>query len=458
MALWLHASITLFATGARGSTVKKGFVALLIGLAIIVLLSPGIVGRLAERSMDENLDWAATESQEVVVTSQGFDRGWFSSAGQHRIELRDGELRSAFLTIIGDIEPTDLPVLIVDTRLDHGLVPLSSISRNKGTLMPGLGSAVSTLRLEFESGEQIDVPGTIYSEVGLTGNLSSNYVLAGGSFDLHGETADWGDTDILVTTNPSNSHVEFGGSMTSLSLTSSLDNVLVGEIEFNGNRRQTPFGFAVADFDIDVASVAVRGQGGAESFGPFSLHTRTDVDGDRLSMETALRLDNTPFGNLGNSAISIDVELTDVDGIAAGNIGDALREMQAGGSSEDFMFVVEDDLRRLLAAGFELKVDTLDISLPQGQVTSEIHITLDESASDNFAWTSALLALDATVELSVPVELFDLVAAAEPQLHGAVGLGYLRQNGDAYELEATFEKGLLTVNGAPISLPFPGLK
>jgi hypothetical protein len=57
--------------------VKKGFVALLIGTALIVLISPGIVGRLAEESMDENLDWAATEYREVTVTSQGFDRGWW---------------------------------------------------------------------------------------------------------------------------------------------------------------------------------------------------------------------------------------------------------------------------------------------------------------------------------------------------------------------------------------------
>jgi uncharacterized protein YdgA (DUF945 family) len=314
------------------------------------------------------------------------------------------------------------------------------------------------LRLEFESGDQIDIPGTIYSEVGLTGNLTSNYVLSSGSFDLHGETADWGDTDIVITTNPSSSHVDFRGSLESLSLSSSQDNVLVGEIELSGNRRQTPFDFAVADLDIDVASIAVQGRGGAESFGPFSLHTKTDVDGDRVSMDTSLRLENTPFGELGNSAISIELELADVDGVAAGNLADAFRELQRGGSEEDFMFVVEDDLRRLLAAGFELNIDTLEISLPQGQVTSEIHIALDESGADDLAWTSALLALDATVELSVPVELFDLMAAVEPQLHGAVGLGYLRKSGDTYELEAAFQKGLLTVNGAPMALPIPGLR
>jgi len=79
--------------------VKKGIVALLIVLAIVVLISPGIVGRLAEKTMDENLDWAATESEEVVVTSQGFDRGWFSSEGRHRVESGEGELQNVLLAL-----------------------------------------------------------------------------------------------------------------------------------------------------------------------------------------------------------------------------------------------------------------------------------------------------------------------------------------------------------------------
>ncbi len=153
---------------------KKGIVALLVVLALIVLISPGIVGRLAEKSVDENLDWAARESNELVVTSQSFDRGWFSSQGQHRIEVRDGNLRAALLTLTGSKDTGSLPALIIDTRLDHGLVPFSSLTRDGGTLKPGLGSAVSTLSIELANGESMPVPGTIYSTVSLGGELESN--------------------------------------------------------------------------------------------------------------------------------------------------------------------------------------------------------------------------------------------------------------------------------------------
>ena len=124
---------------------KKGFVALLIGLALIVLISPGIVGRLAEKSVDNQLDWAANEAREIVVRSEGFDRGWFSSEGRHRLEIRDGNLRDLLLAYGNAASAQELPSLIIDTRLDHGLIPLSSMSRDKGSLLPGLGAAVSTV-------------------------------------------------------------------------------------------------------------------------------------------------------------------------------------------------------------------------------------------------------------------------------------------------------------------------
>ena len=111
---------------------KKGFVAVLVLLAVVVLISPAIVGRMAEKSMFENLDWAARESGEVSVTSESFARGWFSSEGQHRIELRDGELLVAAEALIGPTEADELPVLVIDTKLDHGLIPVSSMSRERG--------------------------------------------------------------------------------------------------------------------------------------------------------------------------------------------------------------------------------------------------------------------------------------------------------------------------------------
>ena len=192
---------------------KKGIIALLVALALIVLISPGLVGRMAEKSVDDNLNWAAEESGALVVTSENFDRGWFSSQGQHRVQIDGDKLKALMGSIDGAPDPGDFPVLVIDTRLDHGLIPLGSMSREKGSLAPGLGSAVSTLSVELADGETVDLPGAVYSKVSIGGALSSNYVLPAGSMTEDGSTVSWNDTNIDVTTNPSSGKVSFGGDL-----------------------------------------------------------------------------------------------------------------------------------------------------------------------------------------------------------------------------------------------------
>ena len=51
------------------------------------------------------------------------------------------------------------------------------MGREHGSLAPGLGSAVSTLHLEYGGGDRVELPGTVYSKVSLTGELQSNLLV-----------------------------------------------------------------------------------------------------------------------------------------------------------------------------------------------------------------------------------------------------------------------------------------
>ncbi|MDH3266842.1 MAG: YdgA family protein, partial [Gammaproteobacteria bacterium] len=238
---------------------RKSVVALLLALAIVVLVSPAIVGRLAEQSMHENLDWAARESQELVVTSQGFDRGWFSSEGQHRLEIQSGELQDMLLALAGSDKPQDIPALIIDTHLDHGLIPVASMSREEGTLMPGLGSAVSTLRVELANGETLQLPGTVYSNVSLTGSLQSKLILEEGAHEFEAADAAWGDTAISVVTHAGPGAISFAGQTDKLILTADDDSVTFDGIAFDGKLRKSRFGFSVGDANFAMQSMTVEG-------------------------------------------------------------------------------------------------------------------------------------------------------------------------------------------------------
>jgi uncharacterized protein YdgA (DUF945 family) len=186
---------------------KRWLVALLVTLAVIVLVSPGIIGRIAEQKVGENLEFAASESDEIVVTTESFERGWFISAGRHRVALRDGPLRD-LLESRGAVE---IPSLLIETRVDHGLVPLASVGREAGSLMPGLASTISTVTVDAGGDSEFEVPGRIFSQVGLTGEMTSRFLMERGSTKIDEATLEWQGADVTVRSNPVSGSVTYDG-------------------------------------------------------------------------------------------------------------------------------------------------------------------------------------------------------------------------------------------------------
>jgi uncharacterized protein YdgA (DUF945 family) len=435
--------------------VKKGVVALFIVVALIILVSPGIVGRLAERSMDENLDWAAAKTDDIVVTSQGFDRGWFSSAGTHRIELRDGPLKALVLDLANSEGAEGLPVLIVDTELDHGLVAVTSMSREHGSLTPGLGRAVSTLAVEFADGTVAELPGTIYSKVALNGVLTSNLVLPAGTASEDGNTLDWGDVDVVLTASPQDGTIAVRGNVAGIRAASAGgEKTRLDTLAFSGRQRPGPFGFPLGEMQVAAGSLATTTGTDATTFGAATFNARLDAKGGSVTAGTTLRIDGIET-DFGDANLVVDGRIGGLDGAALGALWRHVRE-----SADDD--VVDERLHALqmevLAAGLAVDVDPLELELPQGPLRSSLHATLGKTDAASFNWAALLLAVDATFELSMAEDLADLAMALDPQAGAAIALGYLKKDGDAYTMLAELSKGRLTINGAPMQLPLGGLQ
>jgi len=434
--------------------VKKSIIALLVILALVVIVSPGLIGRIAEKSVDENLNWAAQESGGVVVTSENFERGWFSSQGQHRVRIDKDSLRVLLGSVDDAPDLDDLPVLVIDTRLDHGLIPVGSMSRDKGSLSPGLGSAISTLSIELADGETIDLPGTVYSKVSLGGALSSSYVLPAGSMNEDGGTITWDDTNIDVTTDPSSGRVSFDGDLGELKINDGQDLVQVDGMTFSGYQKPSSFGFATGDVKLELGGITVV-TNGVEVGGLKYLKGdgSTRVSGGELSGRTQLQLESKAVPQFGEFKVTADLRL---DGADAEAMGALQRELKAQGANPDptqMLGAVESDLKKLLASGFELGIDQFDVSMPMGTVTSKLNFKVAEDDAATYEWTSLLLHTEASASLSVPQGLIEMAMQMNPQVGAAVGMGFLKQNGDVYEMEAAYKKGLLTINGAPMPIP-----
>ncbi len=438
---------------------KKGIVVLLVVLALLVLLSPGLIGRIAEKSVDENLNWAAEQSGSVVVSSESFDRGWFSSQGQHRVRIDDSGLKVLFESMDDAPDMDELPVLVIDTRLDHGLIPVGSMSRAKGSLAPGLGSAVSTLSVEFANGETVSLPGAVYSKISLGGALQSNYQLPSGSIDQDGSTVSWDDTEIEVTTDPSSGRISFSGDVGSLEARDGAERVALAGLRFSGYQQPTEFGFAVGDVRFELGDLSVTSDGAdAGGLKRMSVDASTRIDNGKLSGHTLLTLDSKPVPQFGEFSVHADVSL---ERASAEAIGALQRALEAQGNNADPAQIFassENDLKRLLASGFELRFDRLDMTVPGGTLTSKLNLTVLEDNSQVYEWTSLLLNTEASASLSMPQSLVDAALQMSPQIGVALGMGYLQQDGDVYSMDVAYKKGLLTINGAPMPLPFGNLQ
>lgn len=434
---------------------KKGIVALLVMLALVILISPGIVGRLAEKSVEQQLDWAAEENPEIVIKSERFDRGWFSSQGQHRIELGDTEAAAQLREQLGIAAGEATPALIVDTHIDHGLIPLSSMSHDKGSLAPGLGNAISTISFETANGERTALPATIYSSVGLGGELSSELKLEAGSM---GE-ASWGAANIKATADAGNQHSEFAGAIESFAFSQRGQAMRIANVNFEGNMNMTDYGYATGDLQMSIASMNVTGDGAdVVAMGPIEIDATSKQNGDRVDSRMQMAMTMNKLPDVGDLSWSIDASLRGVDAESLGAVVKGMENMPETQDPTQMLAAMETDLMDLFAAGFELQLDQLDLTLPQGTMTTTFDFDIPASDRDSFAWFSVLLSMEANAAIKIPEALFELATMMNPGAGTAVDMGILKKNGDVYEMEAAYKKGLLTVNGAPMPIPLPGLQ
>jgi len=442
--------------------VNRWFVAALITLALIFLVSPGIVGRLAEKSVVENLNFAASESDEIVVTTESFERGWFTSEGRHRIEARNATLRSLLQGTSGDY--TQPPSLLIDTHIDHGLLPISSMSRDAGSLKPALASTVSTIKLDPGNGELIDIPGKIYSEVGLTGETAVRFVLDAGSTQIADKLLELQGADITVLVNPANGAISVEGTVQPWSLRYEREGgvfsrIEVGSVEIEGNHQIGKHGFAVGSILLEIGGVDVD-NGLVRPFGfqSLSLDANREIDGDRVNAAWTLDISGVSSPGSGEIDLSMDVVLNRLDAASAYKVAQVLQDAQSSADPQaalaDMYPLIEADLQKLLTAGLEVRFDKFDVTLPNGELTTKFRFNLPPSDPDSdFSWPALLLALDASADLRLPVELYEMAEMMSPDVRMLVAMGILKKDDDYYEMRAEYAKGLVTVNGAPMPIP-----
>ncbi|MDX1508542.1 MAG: DUF945 family protein, partial [Woeseiaceae bacterium] len=385
----------------------------------------------------------------VTVSAEWFDRGWLSSEGRHRIELRDTpNVMAARTLLLGMSDDEALPALLVDTRIDHGIFPVGSLTREQGSLSPGLGSAISTLSLETADGGLIKLPGKIYSQLELDGDLVSNYKLEpGSSADL-----DWGAADIRIVSDTSEHRVQIEGFVESIATTQGGASVVLRGFRINSDQTQTEVGIPVGNIELDVDSVSVdTGAGVPFRIEPARFVSTTTIDDGRLNSGGSVRFSVNGIPQMDGIGMDMQVRLSDADAAAFGRVQAAARKMPADATPDDYLYRLEPQLKDVLAAGLSFDFERLDIVTPQGDINAVIGVDISESDRSNFEWANLLLATSANARVQLSETIIMMAQLMNPQA-GQLEQ-FLVRKGDIYEIEAAYERGVMTVNGVPLALP-----
>ena len=430
---------------------KIWVVMLLVGLALLVLISPGLIGQFAERSVDENIRRGTVENDSVIVNALTFDRGWFTSEGQHRIEIKDGALADRIRALANLSADVALPVITVTTRIDHGVIPVASMGRDDGSLLPGLGDAISMLSLTMPDGATIDLPGAVHTRIGLTGATHSTYALPAGEIEQDGGGLRWSDGQVEVDMHAATNRLDFSATLESLEILGAETPLQLAEFLVEGTLEPGSHGFALGDIAASIGTVTTASQ----VMGPVEAQGGSSIEDGQLALTFALDVQLDAPGT-GPARAIVDLDADGVDPEAFGRLLGRYRAISADtGDPATTLLRLEPELQALLSHGLAIDIRRLELVLPDGMLEADLTARIRDNEVDAGNWAALLLATTMSADIRADEPLMATLVELNPDAGALIGMGYLKADGDAYVTEIQYAKGILTINGAPLTIPLP---
>ena len=285
-------------------------------------------------------------------------------------------------------------------------------------------------------------------------------MLAAGTFEKDEISARWDGADLSVLSNPASGGMMIKGGIEPFSVAENDDWVDFGALTVNVNQTRSGFAFSVGTVEFALESLTANSANGPFSMGAFSLEAESSIDDARLNGSSTLSIDDVVVPGMGTVAMAMDVAVQRLDAESLRAITAAIRAAQEEDDPRAALQVIypqiEVDVQKLVSAGAEIRFDQLDVRLPQGKVSSQLILEFAEMDEDQpFSWSSVLLAMTASMDLRVPIELYEFAQMMNPQAESLIAMGILKRQGDDYVMEAEYAQGLLNVNGAPMPIPMP---
>ena len=388
---------------------------LIVAIVAMVLLAPGLVGRFAEQALSEHVELARRETQGITIRSEHHERRWFRSQSRQRVEIIDPELEARFRELLNLDADAQTPNLLIDTRIDHGPIPFTSLAHEHGALMPGLARSVSSLSLDRGDADSMPLSARMTGALDFGGTFAAVLRIEAGATPVEdpidGNAASWSTIDLRFDVGAS------GGG-----------------------------------FELSIDSLQAEDASGRYALGPIAIAGSAEASGGRVDMRfrASLHIDEAP--RIDASRIAIDAGLDGVDGARLARLREVVKAMASEADDAAATAAMEREILAILAAGLEFRLDRLDIEVPRGRTETRLSLTMASSDAVDYDWSSALEAMVCDAELSVAEAAVEAAMQTNDSIVAAVGTGFLKKDGEVYRMRVKCSNGLMTVNGAPLPL------
>lgn len=425
----------------------------LLTIVVLLGLSPAWLGGKIEAAYQQSLtQWVPANV--ITIKSQSYRRGWFESRASAELALADSLC-----------EAPPCPVLMLDTRLFHGPIPLGASEALGGQLRVLAGAMVSTIDLGplFRAGriEPGLPPLQGFTRVYLSGASStrlempsSGQILSADSesFSLASEgllgVVDHG-TDGRLVGNFEMPLIEATGQQGRKALLSGI------KVEFDG-RAQSAF---LGQWSYDIERLRFSDPANNENYAldNLSLRNETNLQDGALNGLLRVQVDRLalPDQTIGASYATLRVERLDAAAMEA--IGLDMRAMEAEQAPPAMqLFALLGLYQRhgpdILARGPELALDNGHLLTDAGVADFSVQLTASPSGALPTTLADFVATLQGSAQLVADAPVMERWLASKPdlELDALIADNLLQRTPEqqiATELE--LKAGQLWVNGVP---------
>ncbi|WNJ95339.1 DUF945 family protein [Vibrio ruber] len=397
-----------------------------VGGAVCLMASwPLVVGQIAERVFKDNI--ANIDNQLVSAKVLTYDRGYLSSQVQTEIQVTDPGLKA-------QMQNDDLPTSwVLNSDVKHGLFSIDAITQLDNQPEKSI-KIVTQTQLNGNTHFEVDSQVTHYQ--GNTWSMTFTPI------SLSGDVTTLGEMDYRLDI-PS---MQFSNDELQIQL-----NNLYG----NGQGKKEK-GFWIGSQTLQVDKMVMSDDSG---LGDFTLENvgyqnTSSMDADRIRYDTRQQFNIAKIaaqdGVVEHLNVIFSMGQLDVDSLA--QIAEIL-EHYADITPADAQNL-QQAFDRLVAKGFSVALEQLDIGLAQGQIESKVDLKLPQDTQETVQDPLEVVKkLTGHVESQVPKAVADAFPVLRQSVDELVTMQMMQEQGDAYRMDATVQDGeLVFASGKKVPL------